>query len=73
MKIYKKCTVEKYSFLVNDITLPSGNPLLFLKSLLEWMYNKIMIFDDQIKDEKLQYDISRKGTKISSLSPGKKK
>ena len=36
------------------------------------MYNKIMIFDDQIKDEKLQY-ISREGTKISSLSPGKKK
>ena len=29
MKIYKKCTAEPYSFLVNDITLPSDNPLRF--------------------------------------------
>ena len=27
MKIYKKCTAEPYSFLVNDTTLPSDNPL----------------------------------------------
>ena len=27
MKIYKKCTAEPYSFLVNDISLPSDNPL----------------------------------------------
>ena len=26
MKIYKKCTAEPYSFLVNDTTLPSDNP-----------------------------------------------
>ena len=26
MKIYKKCTATKYSFLVNDTTLPSDNP-----------------------------------------------
>ena len=30
-KIYKKCTVEKYSFLVDDTTLPSDNPLRFTK------------------------------------------
>ena len=35
MKIYKKCTAEPYSFLVNDTTLPSVNPLRFRKSLLE--------------------------------------
>ena len=26
MKIFKKCTAEPYSFLVNDTTLPSDNP-----------------------------------------------
>ena len=34
MKIYKKYTVEPYSFLVNDTTLPSDNPLRFRKNLL---------------------------------------
>ena len=34
MKIYKKCTAEPYSFLVNDRTLPSNNHLRFRKSLL---------------------------------------
>ena len=28
MKNYKKCTAEPYSFLVNDTTLPSDNPLI---------------------------------------------
>ena len=31
IKIYKKCTAEPYSFLVNDTTLPSDNPLRFRK------------------------------------------
>ena len=35
MKIYKKCTSEPYSFLVNDKTLPSNNSLRFRKSLLK--------------------------------------
>ena len=35
MKIYKKCTAEPYSFLVNDVTLRSGNPLRFRMNLLE--------------------------------------
>ena len=34
MKIDKKCTAEPYSFLVNDTTLPSDDPLRFRKNLL---------------------------------------
>ena len=34
MKIYKKSTAEPYSFLVNDATLPSDDPLRFRKNLL---------------------------------------
>ena len=33
MKIYKKCTKEPYSFLVNDTTLPSSDPLRFRHNL----------------------------------------
>ena len=32
---------------------------------------KIMTIEDQIKDEKLQYDINREAAKISALSSGK--
>ena len=35
MKIYKKCTAEPYSFLVNDTALPSYDPLRFSKNLLK--------------------------------------
>ena len=35
IKIYKKCTAEPYSFLVNDTTLPSDNPLRFRKNILK--------------------------------------
>ena len=35
IKIYKNCTVEPYSFLVNNTTLPSSNSLKFRKNLLE--------------------------------------
>ena len=34
MKIYKKYTKEPYSFLVNDTTLPSDDPLRFRRNLL---------------------------------------
>ena len=34
MNIYKKYTSEPYSFLVNDTTLPSDDPLSFRKNLL---------------------------------------
>ena len=35
MKIYKKCTAELYSFLINDTILPSEDPLSFIKNLLK--------------------------------------
>ena len=35
MKIYKNCTAERYSSLVNDATHASDNPLRFRKSLLK--------------------------------------
>ena len=35
MKIYKECTTEPYSFLVNDTTLPLDNPLRSRKNLLK--------------------------------------
>ena len=69
MKIYKN--MPPYSFLVNDTTLPSDNSFRFSKNILEWIYNKIMPTGDQIKNEKLQYDINRKAAKISALSSGK--
>ena len=31
IKIHKKCTAEPFSFLVNDATLTSDNPLRFRK------------------------------------------
>ena len=33
IKIYKKCTAEPYSFLVNDSTLVTDNHLRFRKNL----------------------------------------
>ena len=71
MKIYKKCIVEPYAFLVNDTTLPSDDPLRFRKNRFEVIYNKIMTIEDQIRDEKLQYDINREAAKISALLSGK--
>ena len=41
MKIYKKSTAKPYSFLVNNTTLPSDNPLRFRKNLLKLLENAI--------------------------------
>ena len=38
MKIYKEYTKETYSFLVNDMTLSSDDPLRFRKNLLQNEY-----------------------------------
>ena len=38
MKLYKDYTKEIYSFLVNDTTLSSDNPLRFRKNLLKNEY-----------------------------------
>ena len=37
--IYRECTAEPYSFLVNDTTLASNNPLRFRKNLFN-IHNK---------------------------------
>ena len=60
INIYKKYTAKPFSFLVNDATLPSDDPLRFRKNLY------------QIKDEKLQYDINREAAKRSALSSRKR-
>ena len=39
VRIYKKYTGEPYSFLANDTTIPSNNPLRFRKNLFS-IYNK---------------------------------
>ena len=67
--IYKKSTVEPYSFLVIDSTLTLDNPLRFRKNHLN-KFN-IMTINDQIEDEKIQYYINRETAKISALSSGK--
>ena len=58
-------------FLVNNTNLPSDNPLGFRENLLKEIYNKIITIDDQIRDEKLQYDINREAAKICAWSSGK--
>ena len=70
MNLYKKCTAKAYSYLVIDATA-SDNPSCFRKNLLEKIQKLIMAIDDDIRDEKLQYDINREAAKISSLSSGK--
>ena len=46
-------------FLVNDATLQSNNPSNFRHNLLERLKEVIMTINDEIKDEKLQYDSNR--------------
>ena len=46
-------------FLVNDTTLQSNNPSNFRHNLLERLKEVIMTINDEIKDEKLQYDSNR--------------
>ena len=45
--VYKECTAEPYSFLVNDTTLASNNPLRFRKNIFN-IYNK----NHDIRDKK---------------------
>ena len=46
--------------------LQQGLEKIFLTYII-----KIMTIDDQIRDEKPQYNINREATKISALSSGK--
>ena len=61
----KNYTAKPYSFLVIDATLTTGNHSHFRKILLGKIQELIMANDDKI-DEKFQYDINRKDTKILS-------
>ena len=56
--------------LVIDNMLASNYPLTSRKNVLTYII-KIMIINDQSRDEKLQYDINREAAKISALSSGK--
>ena len=71
IKIYRKCTAKSYYFLANDTTLTSDNPDKVQRESFKKRYNKIMTIEDQIRDEKLQYDINKDAAKISALSSGK--
>ena len=53
MNLYKIYTVKPYSFLVNDTTLASDNPLHFRQIL------------EMIRDEKLKCDINREAALLS--------
>ena len=71
MNLYKKYIAKSYSFLMNNTTLASDNPLRSGKNLLGRIPKLIMTADDKIRDEKLQYDINREAAKTSALSSGK--
>ena len=68
---YKKCTAKPYSFSVIDAILVSDNPKRSRKNLFERIKILIMTIDDKLRDEKLQYDITKEVAKISALSSGK--
>ena len=53
------------------MTLPQYQITLYNLGKIFSVYNKIMTISDQIRDEKLQYDINRKTAEISALSSGK--
>ena len=71
MNFYKKCTAKLYSFLFMDTTLASDNSSCFRENILGRISKLIMTIDDNIKAEKLQYDINREAAKISALLSGK--
>ena len=71
MNHYKTCTAKSYCFLVTDPTVASDNPLRFINNILERILKLIMIIDDNIRNEKLQYDIDREAVKKSTLLSGK--
>ena len=76
MKLYKKCTATLYFFLFNDTTsyttptpdTTHTNSLLFRWNLLQRIWKVMMTVDDKIRDEILQYNISRVTEKIALSS-----
>ena len=62
-KLYWKTT----HFLVINANLASDNPSYFRKNHLEEIKKLVMPIDDEVSDEKLQYDINREAAKISAF------
>ena len=68
-KIYKKCSIEPYSFLTIGTTLASKNSLRFRKNRLKMtLTDDLKILNDKIKANQAQYDLDREAAKISALS-----
>ena len=67
MNLYKKSTAKPRSFLVIDSTFTSQKSSSFRNTFLEMIYKLIMRTDDNMRDEKLQYENNRKAAKISPL------
>ena len=71
MKLYKEYNKEPYSFLVNDTTLSSDNPLRFRKNLFKMIIRKnIKAINNKIKENKAQYNLDKQTATISALSSG---
>ena len=51
-----------------DTTLASVNPLCFRKKVLERVEAIAITIDDEIRDEKLPYNLNREAEKILALS-----
>ena len=67
----KKCNVKSYSFFIIDSTLASDHSLPFRENLLERISKLIITIDNMIRDEKMQHNITRAATEISSFFSGK--
>ena len=72
VKIYKKCTIEPYSFLTIDTTLPASDPLTFRKTyfllIKMTVTDQIKVLDRKIMQNEAQYDLDREAAKTESQS-----
>ena len=71
MKLYKDCTKESFSFLVNNSAFSSDNSLRFRKNLLQngcQFSNKVKTIKNKIEQNKTKYNLDRQVPKISGLS-----
>ena len=68
MNHFKKCNAKPYSFLVNDTTLVSDNPLRFRHNLSERMEKVTMTSDEKIRDGKLQSNVNKEIVKNEYLA-----
>ena len=68
MKLFKEYTKESYSFLVNNTTLSSDNPLRFRKINKISIREKIKAINNKIEQNKAQYNLDGQTAKISALS-----